>query len=167
MSKIAKIKWNDTSNGPGIGVSLFVQGCPHHCHGCWNPETWDFEGGYEPPEDIIEQIIKGMSNNGIERCLNILGGEPLCEQNILFVAKLICSVRVQFKNAKIFLWTGYELSSIKEKYKNSLSHFQALNKILNSVDVIIDGPYIQELRDVSLHLRGSSNQKINYKNIDF
>lgn len=166
--KYAGIQYNDVTNGEGVNVSFFAQGCPHRCVNCHNPQTWDFNGGKEADEfEIIDDILLHLNANGVQRNFSVLGGEPLCEQNILFISKLICSVRLQFKNIKIFLWTGYELNSIKQKYLNSPNHLQALSNIFGAVDVIVDGPYIDELRDISLHLRGSSNQRILKRGIDF
>lgn len=79
--KYAAIKFNDVSNAPGIAVSLFTQGCPHHCKGCFNETTWDFDGGQEFTQETMNSIIEGISANGISRSLCILGGEPLCPEN--------------------------------------------------------------------------------------
>ena len=154
MSKIANIKWNDTANGPGIGVSVYVQGCPHHCVGCWNPETWSFEGGFEAPRDIRDQIIKGLSANGVKRCLNILGGEPLCKQNRDLVNEIVTAVRTAYPDIKIYLWSGYT-------YQDLLSmNSPVVISILEKCDVLIDGRFELENRDITLKLRGSSNQNI-------
>lgn len=154
MSRIANIKWNDTSNGPGIGVSIFVQGCPHHCVGCWNPETWNFEGGSEIPNDIRGQIIKGLSVNNIERCLNVLGGEPLCPENKYFINDIISAVRAAYPQIKIYVWTGYTYNELLKENDESIKD------ILSKIDYLIDGRYIEDKRDITLKLRGSTNQNI-------
>lgn len=147
---------NDMVNGEGVCVSLFMQGCPHHCPGCFNPETWDFNGGLEAPSDLKGQIIKAISENGIQRNFSVLGGEPLCLENIRFTDEIISAVRSAYPDIKIYVWTGY---TMEELYARNDSH--TVN-ILNNINVLIDGKYIEEERDISLPLRGSRNQKIYY-----
>ena len=152
---------NDFANGQGVCVSLFVQGCNFHCPHCHNPETWDFEGGYPEPLDLKGQIIKAISANGITRNFSVLGGEPLCPENIEEVDHIIASIRIAYPTIKIFLWTGYTLEELQDRNN---SH---INTILSHIDVLIDGQYIHSQRDLTLPLRGSKNQRILYKNIDF
>lgn len=147
---------NDMVNGEGVCVSLFMQGCPHHCPGCFNPETWDFNGGLEAPSDLKGQIIKAISENGIQRNFSVLGGEPLCLENIRFTDEIISAVRSAYPDIKIYVWTGY---TMEELYARNDSHTA---NILNNINVLIDGRYIEEERDISLPLRGSRNQKIYY-----
>lgn len=144
---------NDVTNGEGVCVSFFVQGCPHHCSGCFNPETWDFNGGKLYNENVKWQIIKAISANGIERNFSILGGEPLAPQNIKMVEEIVTAVRIAYPNIKIFLWTGYNFENLDFDNKN-------YDNILSNIDVIIDGKFIEEQKDLSLKLRGSSNQNI-------
>lgn len=142
---------NDFINGTGVSVSVWVQGCPFHCKGCHNPQTWDFKGGYEEDEDvIIQKIAEALDANGVQRNLSILGGEPLCESNIWFVDKLIHWFRENYPQRRIYLWTGYV-------YENMNPH---QHKLCLECDAIIEGQYIESKRDVSLKLRGSSNQRI-------
>jgi len=157
----AGLNTNDFANGKGVCVSLFVQGCPHHCPGCFNPETWNFEGGEELPSDIRGQIIKAISENGITRNFSILGGEPLCKENIEEIDNIITSVRTAYPHIKIFVWTGYVLEELKEKNNEIINH------ILSQIDVLIDGPFIEAEQDITLELRGSKNQRILNKGIDF
>lgn len=145
---------NDIVNGEGVCVSFFVQGCPHKCKNCHNPETWDFNGGYEVPEDIRGEIVKAISANGITRNFSILGGEPLCEENLNFVLNIITSVRTAYPNIKIYIWTGYTFEELISKEDSRIF------EILKQANYLIDGPYIDELRDITLPLRGSSNQNI-------
>ena len=161
MDKYAGLITNDFANGTGICVSFWVQGCPHKCPGCQNPETWDFNKGKDLPNDIRGQIIKAISANGITRNFSVLGGEPLCPQNLEEVDNIITSVRTAYPHIKIFVWTGYTLEELKN---NKNIHIQS---ILSEIDVLIDGKYIEEERDITLNLRGSKNQKVLYKNIDF
>ena len=152
---------NDVVNGEGICVSFWCQGCPLRCPGCHNPDTWDFEGGMPLPADYKNQVISAIAANGIQRNFSILGGEPLCKQNIELIKELILSVKIVYPNIKIFLWTGYTLEELIQREELIIS------EILNKVDVLIAGPFIKEQRDITLHLKGSTNQKILYKGIDF
>lgn len=161
MKKYAGLIANDFANGVGTCVSFWTQGCPHHCYNCQNPETWDFEGGKDLPSDIRGQITKAISANGIVRNFSVLGGEPLCEENIQEVNNIITSIRIAYPHIKIFVWTGYTLEQLKQKDNIYI------NKILQQIDVLIDGKYIDEKRDITLPLRGSSNQRILYKGTDF
>ena len=153
--KYAGLIKNDIVNGEGVCVSFWTQGCPFRCKGCHNPQTWDFDGGKDLPHDIKGQIVKAISDNNITRNFSILGGEPLCEQNIELVKEILLAVKAAYPHIKVFLWTGYELEDIKD------------TTILEKVDVLITGPYIEEQRDITLPLRGSLNQKILRKEIDF
>ena len=145
---------NDFINGIGVCVSFWTQGCPFHCAGCHNPQTWDFEGGYEVPIDIKGRIIKAISANGIQRNFSILGGEPLCKQNENLVNEIVTAVRAAYPNIKIFIWSGYT-------YQDLLSmNSPVINSILEKCDVLIDGRFELENRDITLKLRGSSNQNI-------
>lgn len=161
MDRYAGLITNDFANGTGTCVSFWTQGCPHHCPGCQNPETWNFQGGKEVPTDIRDQIIKAICANGITRNFSVLGGEPLCDKNLNEVDKIITSVRTAYPQIKIFVWTGYVLEELKEKNNNKINH------ILSQIDVLIDGPFVQAKRDITLELRGSRNQRILYRGVDF
>ena len=161
MDRYAGLITNDFANGTGTCVSFWTQGCPHHCPSCQNPETWDFQGGKEVPTDIRGQIIKAICANGITRNFSVLGGEPLCDKNLNEVDKIITSVRTAYPQIKIFVWTGYVLEELKEKKNDKINH------ILSQIDVLIDGPFVQAERDITLELRGSRNQRILYRGVDF
>ena len=161
MDRYAGLITNDFANGTGTCVSFWTQGCPHHCPGCQNLETWDFQGGKEVPTDIRGQIIKAICANRITRNFSVLGGEPLCDENLDKVDKIITSVRAAYPQIKIFVWTGYVLEQLKEKKNDKINH------ILSQIDVLIDGPFIQAERDITLELRGSRNQRILYRGVDF
>lgn len=152
--RIAGLVKNDiVDSDDGIAVALYFQGCPHHCKGCHNPETWDFNGGMEiDREELIKTVMDSLTENGIKRNLSILGGEPLAPQNIDNVIYILSKIREQFKDIKILLWTGYSFKDIKKDKQQK--------KILKLVNKIIDGRYIETLRDTTLKLRGSSNQNI-------
>ena len=135
--KYAGIIKNDLSAAPGISVSFFTQGCPHHCKGCHNPETWDFDGGKEFTYDVLNEVIDALTANGVERSLSILGGEPLCEENVFLTLLLIKTVKERLPNTKIYIWTGYYYDELIKR--SSDSH---LKTILDYADYLIDGPYI-------------------------
>ena len=153
--RIAGLIKNDMVDGSGFCVSLWTQGCPHRCPGCHNPETWDFNGGTVITLDELEkEILEALNANGVERNFSVLGGEPLCEENLYDVAKIISKVRHNFPDRKIFVWTGYTYEELKEK--NSL----VLNALLNNIDILIDGRFEIDKRDITLWLRGSRNQRV-------
>ena len=157
--RVAGLTKNDTTNGEGICVSLWVQGCPHRCKGCHNPESWDFNGGeYKNNDVLLEEIYDAISANGIQRNFSILGGEPLAPQNINDTYYILWEVKQRYPSIKTFVWTGYTLEQLKEMYKDTL---------LENVDVLIDGPFIKAERDITLKFRGSKNQRILYKGVDY
>ena len=145
---------NDLAAAPGVSVTFFTQGCPHRCKGCHNPETWDFNGGKEFTQETLYEIYRALESNGIERSFCIMGGEPMCEQNLLLTCMILQNVKLRFPQVKTYLWTGYY-------YEDLLKMFDPKVKIiLDMVDVLIDGPYDESIRDVTLKMRGSSNQSI-------
>ena len=160
--KIAELKLNDCIDGEGISVSLWTQGCPHRCSGCHNPETWDFEGGYEDETNNLRgEIIKALTANGIKRNFSVLGGEPLCRENVEDVLTIISCVKAALPDTKIYLWTGYTYEEL-----TSNVNFTLQADLLQQCDYLIDGPYLEEFRDITLDMRGSSNQRIfDLKNI--
>ena len=158
--RYAGIIKNDFSAAPGTSVTFFTQGCPHRCEGCHNPETWDFEGGEEVTHDTILGVIEAITANGLHRNLCIMGGEPLCPENQFLTNLIINSVKEKLSDTKIYLWTGYCLEDLDMNNNR-------VKSILEQVDCLIDGPYDKTKRDVSLFMRGSSNQRILYKGIDY
>lgn len=145
---------NDLAAAPGISVSFFTQGCPHRCKGCHNPETWDFNGGKEFTQDTLREIVEALEANGIERSLCIMGGEPLCEENTLLVLMTLQYVKQRLPETKVYIWTGYYYDELLKKNDPKIP------LILDLADYLIDGPYIESMRDLSLQMRGSSNQSI-------
>lgn len=145
---------NDLAAAPGISVSFFTQGCPHKCKGCHNPETWDFNGGKEFTQDTLREIVEALEANGIERSLCIMGGEPLCEENTLLVLMTLQYVKQRLPETKVYIWTGYYYDELLKKNDPKIP------LILDLADYLIDGPYIESMRDLSLQMRGSSNQSI-------
>lgn len=162
--RYAQIRSMDISNGEGVGVSLFVQGCPFHCKNCFNSETWDFNGGKELTEKTKNKFMELIDRPYIRR-ISILGGEPLAEQNLDEVLSLIKEIRISFPEKTIWLYTGYELSEIikqeqYEKVSGIPSVWSKRWKIISNIDVLVDGEYIDEQKDLTLKWRGSKNQHV-------
>lgn len=147
--RYAQIRKMDISNGPGIRVSLWTQGCHFHCDGCFNKETWDYEAGQEYTQETEDLIIELCSKKHIVG-LSILGGEPLSQCNLQALTKLLKRFRQTYADKTIWLWTGYE-------YKN-LTKEQL--EVTYLCDVIVDGQFIDSKKDFDLQYRGSSNQSI-------
>ena len=154
MMRYSGIIFNDTSAAPGICLTFFTQGCPHRCSGCHNPETWSYDGGLEFTSDTLRQVLTGLKKNDINRTFCIMGGEPLCDRNIFLTALLIQEVKKNYPDQKIYLWSGYVYEDLLNRKDNKT------NYILDNIDYLIDGPFIKELKDVTLPMRGSSNQRI-------
>jgi len=150
------IIYNDFSSAPGVCLSFFTQGCPFHCKGCHNQETWDFEGGKEFTPQTLESIIAGLQANNINRDLCIMGGEPLCQDNLFLTHLVIESVKKALPNTKVYIWTGYQYEDLLKVSDNHMK------RILELADCIIDGPYKEEERDITLPMRGSRNQRVIY-----
>lgn len=145
------IKNFDISNGDGIRVSLFVSGCHIHCKGCFNQEAWSFTNGTEFTIKTLDYLNKLISNENISG-LSILGGEPMSIENQETIYSIISDIKEKHKNKDIWLWTGY--------YIKDIPHTRYTNKILDKLDVIIEGPFIEEEKDLRLLYRGSKNQNI-------
>ena len=145
---------NDITAAPGLCVSFFTQGCPHHCPGCHNPGTWAFDGGKEFTNDTLHKILEGLTAQGIKRNLCIMGGEPLCEANAFLVNLILQEVRHKLPEVKIYIWSGY---TYEELLWSGDPHVKSCLEI---ADILIDGPYIEAERDLTLEMRGSRNQRI-------
>ena len=159
--KYAGILENDFVNGQGVCVSFWCQGCPLHCPGCHNPQTWSFDGGLEATEDdIINHVLNALKANEIQRNFSILGGEPMCEQNVDFINLLLYWVKKTYPNIKIYLWSGYTLEQLQKMSKLN----NKINLILDKIDMLAAGPFIITERDITLPFVGSRNQKVYFKN---
>ena len=145
---------NDITAAPGLCVSFFTQGCPHHCPGCHNPDTWAFEGGKQFTTETLNEIIAGLTAQGIQRDLCIMGGEPLCEDNAFLTHMVIQEVRKKVPGVKVYIWSGYVYEDL---LRSTNPHVRGT---LELADVLIDGPYIESERDITLEMRGSRNQRI-------
>ena len=150
--RYAGIKENDIVDGEGVCVSFWVQGCEHFCAGCHNPDTWDINGGLELPNTYIDDIIKLLSKNGIQRNLSILGGEPCLPHNVSIVLPLLKKVHTVAKFSKIYLWSGYTFEELIGR--------DDTRELLQYVDVLIDGKFELAHRDITLKFRGSPNQRV-------
>lgn len=152
--RYAGIIENDISAAPGVCLTFFVQGCPNHCPGCHNPDSWDFLGGKEFTSEVLQTIVKGLTANGLKRSLCIMGGEPLCPENRFLTLLVLNTVKRDLPDTKVYIWTGYTYEKL---LNDSDTH---LKSILEQTDVLIDGPYIEAERDITLPMRGSRNQRI-------
>ena len=141
------IRKMDISNGPGVRVSIFMQGCAFHCKNCFNPETWDFKGGKEFTDETIEKVLD-LCNKDQVKGLSILGGEPMHPTNIDGTTKLAKAFKEKYTNKDIWTWSGFRFEDLKDK------------KVLDYIDVLVDGTYKDELHDPTLKWRGSSNQRV-------
>ena len=147
---------NDVASAPGVCVSFFTQGCPFRCKGCHNPETWDYKGGHQFTYKVMNELIEAIKANDIQRNLCIVGGEPLCDENIPLVFKIVKRIRREFPNIEITIWTGYTWEQLHQRESNIFK----LKYIFNNINRLIDGRYVEELRDVTLYMRGSTNQRV-------
>lgn len=142
-----KIRKMDVSNGPGIRVSIFMQGCVFNCKNCFNPETHDFNGGKEFTDETIARVLELCGPEHIQG-LSILGGEPMHPKNIEGTTKLAKAFKEKYPNKTIWSWSGYLFDEyLKDK------------EVVNYIDVIVDGQYKDELRDPRLKYAGSTNQR--------
>ena len=170
--RYASIRNLDISNGANIGVALFVQGCDRnpHCKNCFNSETWDFNGGKEWTEEIKDKFMKLIDRSYIKR-VSFLGGECLAEQNLDEVLKLIQEIRISFPEKTIWLYTGFCWNDIMCSFaglqadcvvldKKDIEAWEKRKKIISNVDILVDGEYIDEQKDLSLKFRGSKNQRV-------
>lgn len=157
--RYAAIRPIDISNGKGIGVALFVQGCTIHCKGCFQPQTWDFNGGYEFNAAAKERLFKYLRQPGITR-FSILGGEPLEECNWTTLASLIKEVKIEFPHLSIWLYSGYTYQAIVLSIIDHYEKTKDLEFIFYNIDVLVAGPFVEEEKDLGLKWRGSRNQKV-------
>lgn len=147
-----KIRKMDISNGKGVRVSIFVQGCHFHCRGCFNPETWSFEAGKEFTSQTLKTLLDLCLKDTVKG-LSILGGEPLNEENFIGVLEIVKEFRnkEKLKNKDIWLWTGYEIEDILSSEKKK--------EILKYLDYVVCGQFIEEEKNLKLKWAGSNNQR--------
>ena len=154
------IKFNDIANGQGIRTTLFVSGCSHHCKGCHNPQTWNENNGQLFDEKIKEKIFNEFEKYYISG-LTLSGGDPLYCNNLNDVYNLVTEFKKKYPNKTIWIYSGYTWEEICEEKCSVLEeHFIMRQAILSQCDVFVDGRYNEELKDITLKWRGSSNQRV-------
>ncbi|MDR1701092.1 MAG: anaerobic ribonucleoside-triphosphate reductase activating protein [Lachnoclostridium sp.] len=153
----ADIKQYDVANGVGVRVSLFVSGCSHHCKGCFNEEAWDFDYGEPFTEIQVQQIIDYLKPNYVEG-LSLLGGEPFEPQNRKEIVTLLRRVKKEFPNKSVWCFTGYlyDKDIMESMYKED----EIVREIISYLDVLVDGRFVEEKKNLQLTFRGSSNQRV-------
>ena len=138
----------DISNGPGVRVSVFMQGCEFHCKNCFNPETWSFENGKEFTQGTIDEVLD-LCNKDYIKGLSILGGEPMHPRNIEGTTKLAKAFKEKYPNKNLWVWSGFKFDEdLKDK------------EVMKYVDVLVDGRYVDEMHNPNLKWRGSTNQRV-------
>lgn len=152
----ADIKQYDVANGPGVRVSVFVSGCTHYCKGCFNKEAWDFSYGSPFTEETIEKVMEYMKPSYVKG-VTILGGEPMEPQNQPGVLSLLKKVREVYPEKSIWLFSGYDFE--KDILGHMLETIPETKEILSCLEVLVDGEFVEELKNFSLRFKGSSNQR--------
>ncbi len=145
-----EIKRSDIANGPGVRVSLFVSGCTHHCKGCFNPETWDFDAG-KPFDSLVEIEILNLLGRSYINGFTLLGGEPMEPENRAVLLPFLKKVRDKYPDLSIWCYSGYTFEELLKS---------GADDILEYIDVLVDGEFVLEKKDIRLPFRGSSNQRI-------
>ena len=153
----ANIKKYDIADGPGVRVSLFVSGCRHHCKGCFNSEAWDFEYGRPYTAETEAEILEALKPGYIAG-LTLLGGGPFEPENQAELVKLLRKVRETYPEKSIWSYTGFVYD--KDLVPGGRAYTDVTDEMLSYLDVLVDGPFVEELKDITLQFRGSSNQRI-------
>ncbi len=152
----ATIKRHDVANGPGVRVSLFVCGCTRHCPNCFNPETWDFAYGDPCDQAVIDGILDAMAPSYIKG-LSLLGGEPMEPQNQAGVLEVARQAKARFPDKSIWCYSGYMFEDL---VSGQIGNGQTVRELLALLEVLVDGPFVDALKNPSLRFRGSSNQRL-------
>lgn len=153
----ATIKKYDVANGPGVRVSLFVSGCTHACKNCFNKEAWDFDYGALFTEQTEQEIFEALDKDFIQG-FSLLGGEPFEPQNQAVLVPLLRKIRQRFPQKDVWCYSGYTLD--KQLWQESRARCAVTDEMLSYLDVLVDGEFVEELKNLSLRFRGSSNQRI-------
>ncbi len=153
----ANIKWYDVANGPGVRVSLFVSGCRNHCKNCFNPETWDFDYGQPFTEEVEDKILKAMEPDYIKG-FTLLGGDPFEPENCAALVPFMKRMRKFYPEKSVWCFTGYDYE--RDLLTGKKGDAETVLKLLRTLDVLVDGRFVEELKDLNLRFRGSSNQRI-------
>lgn len=153
----AAIKTHDVANGPGVRVSLFVSGCTHHCKGCFNPETWDFAYGSPYTEETEQTVLDACAPDYI-RGLSLLGGEPMEPEHQKALLPLLRRFKERFPNKSVWCYSGYDYE--RDMLSGQLGDWSVTKEMLSLIDVLVDGEFHQEEKDLTLRFRGSANQRV-------
>lgn len=153
----AEIKPFDIADGPGVRVSLFVSGCRHHCKGCFNQMTWDFEYGQPFTQETQAQILEALKPDYIQG-FTLLGGEPFEPENQAVLAGLLRKIRETYPGKDIWCYTGYTYET--DLMEGGKVHTAVTDEMLSCIDLLVDGEFVEELKDITLLFRGSSNQRL-------
>lgn len=154
----SNIKYNDIANGTGVRTTLFVSGCRHHCKGCFNPETWSFTNGSVFTDETAHEILESLKPDWIEG-ITLLGGEPFEPENQRELVKLVRRLKIEQPSKTVWAFTGGDFTNDLQN-ENSQWYCEVTNELLSMIDVIVDGSFIEELKDITLQFRGSSNQRV-------
>lgn len=159
--RYAQIRSMDISNGEGIGIALFVQGCHFHCQNCFNSDTWDFNCGKEWTQETEDKFIE-LANKPYVKRVSILGGEPLAEENLDDLLELVNKIRILYPKKTIWLYTGYKWEELFNGGVYTSKEHAGLKRrnIVQQCNVLVDGRYIDSQKDITLKWRGSSNQRV-------
>ena len=155
----ANIKWTDIANGEGVRISLFVSGCTHHCKNCFNEIAWDFTYGEPFDETVEERILNELSSDYIAG-ISLLGGEPLEPINQKALLPFLKKVKEQYPQKTIWCYTGYVFDEVTGELRESNKNTEYTKELISLCDVLVDGAYIEELKDIRLKFRGSANQRV-------
>jgi anaerobic ribonucleoside-triphosphate reductase activating protein len=155
----ATIKWTDIANGEGVRISLFVSGCTHHCKNCFNEVAWDFTYGNPFDETVEQRILNELSSDYIAG-ISLLGGEPLEPLNQKALLPFLRKVKAQYPQKTIWCYTGYVFDEVTGELREANKNTEYTKELISLCDVLVDGAYIEELKDIRLKFRGSANQRV-------
>lgn len=153
----ATIKPRDIANGPGVRVSLFVSGCTHHCKGCFNQEAWDFDFGQPFTQEVIDRILADLSPSFVKG-LTLLGGEPFDPRNQGAIVELLRQVKAKYPQKSIWAFSGYLFD--RDILPGKLGDPAITREYLSYLDVLVDGPFVEAKKNLTLRFRGSENQRL-------
>ena len=153
----ATIKSRDIANGPGVRVSLFVSGCTHRCPGCFNEEAWDFDFGQPFTQEVIDRILEDLAPSFV-RGLTLLGGEPFDPRNQGAIVELLRQIKAKYPEKSIWAFSGYLFD--RDILSGRLGPWEVTREYLSHLDVLVDGPFVQAKKNLSLRFRGSENQRL-------
>ena len=153
-----QIYYADVANGPGCRTSFFVSGCRHHCKGCFNPETWNFDYGHLYTDEVENELVESIKESYIDG-ISILGGEPMEPENQPYIRKLVQRVRKEVPESKTWVYSGYTWEELTDE-NNKSCHTADTMDILRNIDVLVDGEFHEDEKDITLLFRGSANQRL-------